>query len=252
MNGGDSQAWIARLGPARQAKVRLLCIPQAGGGTATFRPLAPALPEEIELCALRLPGRENRRREPAVRAMPELLETVVSALDDYKDLPLAVFGYCSGAVVAFDLVRELIRTGRPAPVRLIACAGPGPQVINRRLDVHRMTPDALVDYLRRFSVTPESILTDETLFGIFEPAIRADFQVYETHPYQAGAPLDLPITVIGARDDTTVAFDELLAWRELTAREFSVRMLPGPHSFFTATTASLGRALARELLIDDV
>jgi medium-chain acyl-[acyl-carrier-protein] hydrolase len=240
------QALIRRLGPERRAGLRLLCIPQAGAGTAVFRPLAAAI--AADLYAVQLPGRETRRREPPYRQMDQLLDALVSALDDLPGPPLALLGYCSGAFVAFELARRLARTGHPlAPVRLIACAAPGPQVVDRARGVHRKTRPHLVSYLREYEITPELILGDESVFAVFEPAIRADFELFEAEPYRPGPPLDLPVSVIGGRDDLGVEFTELLAWRDVTAGEFSVRLLPGGHGFISTATAATARAISAEL-----
>ncbi|MCA9540674.1 MAG: hypothetical protein KC620_17365, partial [Myxococcales bacterium] len=48
---------------APQATRRLICLPHAGGGSAAFARWRGALPADIELSALRLPGRETRLSE---------------------------------------------------------------------------------------------------------------------------------------------------------------------------------------------
>lgn len=239
---------IGRLGPAREARVRLLCLPQAGAGTAALRPLAGAIPGPVDLYAARLPGRETRRRETPYRRVDELVDDLMTALDEPADPPLALLGYCSGAFVAFELARRLVATGGAAPVSLIACAAPGPQMVDRTRGVHQMTRPRLMAYLREYEITPELILGDETLFEVFEPAIRADFELFEAAPYVPGPPLGLPISVIGGRDDRGVDFAELLGWRELTSGEFTLRLVPGGHDCLTTAAVAVGQAIGRELL----
>ncbi|SNT48507.1 Surfactin synthase thioesterase subunit [Asanoa hainanensis] len=242
-----SQNAIVRLGQPRSAAVRLVCVPHAGGGTATFRPLSPELPPRVDLCAVRLPGRESRRREPALHRMDEIVAEIVQGLEQLDDLPVALLGYCSGAISAYAVASELVDRGRP-PVRLIAVASPGPRVVAPDRWMHNQDHDTLVDYLRRSGVTPELILADASLFAMFEPGVRADFETFETWEYEPGARLDLPITAIGANEDTTVDLGDLLMWRDQTSREFTLRMLPGGHDFLGAATGWLGRTLATELL----
>lgn len=245
-HGDPRQALIRKLGPSRPADVRLLCIPQAGAGTAVFRPLAAAT--AADLYAVQLPGREGRRREPPYRRMDQLASALVAALAEQPGLPLALLGYCSGALVAFELARRLADTGHPlAPVRLIVCASPGPQIIDRNRGVHQMPRPRLVSYLREYEITPELILSDESVFEVFEPAIRADFGLFEAEPYRPGPPLDLPVSVIGGRDDRGVEFTELLSWRDVAAGEFSLRLLPGGHGFISTAAAATARAINAEL-----
>jgi medium-chain acyl-[acyl-carrier-protein] hydrolase len=242
-----SNPWMVRLGQSSWPRVRLLCIPQSGGGPATFRPLAGELPGDIDLLALRPPGRESRRHEAPVTTMDDLIKAVLAALDEYAELPLALFGYCSGAYAMVELAREIIKTGRPL-LRLFACAACGPAQANRGRRVHAMPDAELRDYLRSYGIMPAEILDDPALFRIFEPAIRADFETWETAPYLPGPPLPVPITVIGGRTDPMIEFDELLEWRQHTSAEFTLRIFPGGHGFFTTGVRTLGATVATDLL----
>jgi surfactin synthase thioesterase subunit len=240
------QPAIVRLGQIRAPQARLVCVPQAGGGTATFRPLTAVLPPSIDLCAVRLPGRESRRREQSLRRMEDVTAEIIGGLSGMDDLPLVLLGYCSGAITAYQVASELAQTGRP-PARLIVLASPGPRVIPADGWAHTLSEPEFLDYLRRFQVTPEQILGNRELFTMFEPGVRADFETFETWAYRPGPPLDLPVTVIGARDDSSVDFEELLMWHSHTIREFTVRILPGGHDFLGAATNRLGQVLAKEI-----
>ena len=58
--GGE--LWISRPVPIAKPRLRLFCFPHAGSGAAQFRPWADLMPPDVELCAVRLPGRETRLR----------------------------------------------------------------------------------------------------------------------------------------------------------------------------------------------
>lgn len=60
-------AWFHRPLPRPGARLRLVCLPCAGGGTAVFRGWPARLPADVELLAVRLPGRESRIRERPYR-----------------------------------------------------------------------------------------------------------------------------------------------------------------------------------------
>jgi medium-chain acyl-[acyl-carrier-protein] hydrolase len=162
------------------------------------------------------------------------------------DLPLALLGYCSGSFAAYQLAKSLAATGRP-PLRLIVLASPGPRVIQPHRQVHGLSRPQLLDYLRGARITPESLLADPNLFALFEPAIRADFETYETWIPDVSEPLPLPVTVVGAREDDSVDLHDLLMWQHHTIDEFTLRMLPGGHDFLGAATPRLARTLCGEL-----
>ncbi|HEX2514627.1 MAG TPA: thioesterase domain-containing protein, partial [Chloroflexota bacterium] len=59
MNVTDSAGrWLLMHRPRREARVRLLCLPYAGGGASAFRHWPDALTSSIEVCPVQLPGRE--------------------------------------------------------------------------------------------------------------------------------------------------------------------------------------------------
>ena len=55
--------WLIVPEPRPAARLRLICFPYAGGGASTFSLWPRALPSHVELCAVQLPGREERLSE---------------------------------------------------------------------------------------------------------------------------------------------------------------------------------------------
>lgn len=247
MSGSANNPWIARLRPASTGQLRLICFAHAGGGGATFRGWVDELPRDIDMCVVRLPGRESRLREPQVRKMDELVPTLATALDGLLDGRYAFFGYCSGALTAFELARYLVGSGRRAPERLFVCACPSPRLVLRDSGVHRLAPPELTEHLKALGIIPATILDDPGLFAMFEDSVRADYQVYETATYAPAEPLACPVSVFGADRDPSTNVPVLLDWREETSASFTLRLFPGDHSFFEADRPAIVRAVADEL-----
>ncbi|KQS63658.1 thioesterase II family protein [Modestobacter sp. Leaf380] len=241
-----SSPWVVRLRPTGTATSRLICLPHAGGGGSTFRGWGDGLPPGVDLCAVRLPGRESRLREPLVTRMGDLVSQLVGGLSDQLDLPYALFGYCSGALTAFELARLLEQTGRP-PAHLFVCACPSPSSVRRDSAVHRMSSTDLADHLRALGVVPPVIIDDPGLFALFEPSVRADYEVFESDTYRPGDPLRVPVTVFGALDDVTTSVETMMRWREETTGDFTLRLFPGDHAFFDRRRASIVQLVAAEL-----
>ena len=57
-----TNSWIAYSKQNLNASLRLFCFPYAGAGASVFAQWAKALPAEIEVHAVQLPGRETRWR----------------------------------------------------------------------------------------------------------------------------------------------------------------------------------------------
>ena len=86
-------AWITRPFPVASPELRLFCFPHAGSGVAQFRLWATFLPENVELCPIRLPGRESRLREAPFTRLLAAAEGVRHAILPYLDRPFALFGH---------------------------------------------------------------------------------------------------------------------------------------------------------------
>lgn len=236
MTALDENPWIASWPTSEAPAMRLLCFPHAGAGAGRFRPWARLLPASVEVCALRFPGRESRLTEPPVDDLRALVEALVAELPDALDMPYAVFGECSGTLVAFELVRRLIDEGRQLPLCLFGSACQAPQVGRDGARLHELPFDQMIDRVGEFGGIDRELLDEPDLLELIEPTLRADLRMVETWSYAPAPPLPVPISLFGGLDDRFIAPEELLAWREQTTCRFSLRLLEGDH--FVAMSAA--------------
>src|SRR4051794_36920377 len=108
--------WFVVPTPRPDARRRLFCLPHAGGGAAAFRRWADGMAAAVEVVAVQPPGRETRFREPPFTDWRSLVVSLADALP--ADRPFALFGHSLGALLAFELARELRRRGGPPPDHL--------------------------------------------------------------------------------------------------------------------------------------
>src|ERR1700712_3479574 len=110
MSAGVASPWLRRFGPVSQdAVVRLVLLHHAGGSASFFRGWVPLIPDYVDVVAVQLPGRENRRRGAPYTQRHKLSEPLAAALDTSPGLPTHLFGHSMGARVAFAVTRELSR-----------------------------------------------------------------------------------------------------------------------------------------------
>jgi medium-chain acyl-[acyl-carrier-protein] hydrolase len=246
------KGWITRPKPRPQARLRLFCLPYAGSGATVFRSWVEALPPEIELCPIQLPGRESQLREAPYNRLRPLVEALSEALRPYLNLPFAVFGHSLGALIGFELVRHLRRTVQPGPRRLFISARRAPHLPDFDSPIHQLPDAAFVDSLKkRYNGIPEIILQDAEMMRLFLPTLRADFAVLETYVYQDGQPLDCPISAYGGERDTRVSHEALAAWQAYTRDRFTLKLFPGDHFYFQ-TASGLSRSALLQCLTQEL
>lgn len=240
----DSALHIARPNPT--ARIRLICFPHAGAGATAYQTWARQLPSHVELCAIQLPGRENRFREGLPRSLPVLIESLASSIQSSADRPVAFFGHSMGALVAYEVARQLRQWGGPQPAHLLVSAHRAPHLPRRR-QIHHLPDSALVTELQAMNGGQARLAGHDELTRLMLPVIRADLTVMETYTHEPGAPLDMPITAVCGAWDPWVSPDEMEAWRQHTASAFSLRVLPGDHFYLRTNTGPLVAIIAHTL-----
>jgi medium-chain acyl-[acyl-carrier-protein] hydrolase len=242
-----AKPWIMRQPPRPRARLRLLCFPHAGGNAWSYRGWSSWLPEEIEVCAVQLPGHGNRVRETPARDFAALFDRLTEALQVELTGPVALFGHSMGALLAFELARWMRDRGMAAPVHLFVSGHNAPQVPDV-MDVSSESSDeAIIDELRHLNCMPEMLLQSDELMGLVLPIMRADLAVCQSYVYRADRPLQCPITVMGGLQDPRTDRIGLEAWRCHTDGPRVVRLFPGDHFFLGTDEQSVVHAIACEL-----
>ncbi|MFQ5794196.1 MAG: thioesterase II family protein [Candidatus Bipolaricaulia bacterium] len=240
-------SWITYPKLNTQASLRLFCFPYAGGGASIFHTWSDDLPSDIEVCPVQLPGRENRLMEPPVTRLSSLVQTLAQALHPYLNIPFAFFGHSMGALISFELARQLRRRNDLSPVHLFVSGHHAPQIPNPNSPIHRLPESTFVKALRRLDGTPESVLQNTELMELLLPVLRADFAICETYVYSTEDPLDCPISAFGGLQDREVSYDDLAAWCDQTHRSFAIRTFPGNHFFLQSARVPVLRAISQDL-----
>jgi medium-chain acyl-[acyl-carrier-protein] hydrolase len=243
-------SWIAFRKPNPQARLRLFCFPYAGAGAAIFRTWPDGLPAYVEVCPVQFPGRGTRLMEAPFTRLSPLVQALAQTLGPLLNKPFAFFGHSLGALVGFELARQLRRQFGVQPVRLFVSAAHAPQIPSRHRPIHALPEGEFLDELRHLNGTPGEVLKHAELLQIMLPVLRADFAVYETYVYSPEPPLTCCISSFGGLQDHRVSRDDLDGWRDQTRASFSLRMLPGDHFFMNATQPLLLQVLSQELHAD--
>ncbi len=252
MSADAPNAWLRPVDP--HSRLRLLCLPWAGGGANEFRAWPAHLPPGVQVCPLLLPGRESRFREPPIRRMDALVDELVAALEAVP-APFALYGHSMGAGIALALVQELHAQGLPLPTRLIVSgrAAPGAS-IGRAL--HRLPEDEFLQEIQtRYGGIPEQLLQERELLRLFLPTLRADLELLETWAPPPPLPLPIPIHASSGDADPVVGAAGLAAWGRYSGVGLSVRQFPGGHFFLKRAdrTPDPGfLAYLREILSNDL
>ena len=228
-----TNSWLRISSPKPNARLRLFCFPYAGGGGMIYRTWHQYLPSDIEVCAVQLPGRENRLRERPFTNLVELVQQLLPHLLPYLDKPYAIFGHSMGALIAFELAQQLVRQPGRIPTYLFVSGRRAPFLPEPELPLHKLPTDEifLAELQRRYNNIPAPIYEDAELRALFAPLLRADLALVET--YQCPAPTSLPCSIValGGDSDPLVSLTELQSWQTLTHAAFALHRFHGGHLY---------------------
>ncbi len=244
----SADRWAIVPRPNPDPRVRLFCFPYAGGSAATYRSWSDVLPADIEVQAIQLPGREWRLKEEPYRSVFPLVEDLAVVLKDRFETPFAFFGHSLGALISFELARELRRRGLPQPEHLFLSAHRAPHLPKELPPIHDGPDEEFYEGLRRLEGTPDELLENDELMELLLPALRADFAIAETYECPPEPPLDCPLSIFGGLGDEVTGRPQLEPWAEHTTRDCKVRMVPGGHFFVEESRDLILRAVFQDLL----
>lgn len=242
------QTAIARWLPVQPAASSLpvFCFPFAGGGISLFRTWQALVPEPVQICPVALPGREKRLAEPSIASLEELVATICDLLRPYLHHDFVLYGHCFGGSLAFEVALALQNQGFvPTLLAVSGCRAPHLPPPFRIAD---LPEEEFIEALRRFRLTPETVLALPELLALFLPALRTDFALDERMIFSGQRPvLASPLLVLHGTRDAIIPVEAASEWQDYSTRGCDFVQREGAHIFFDADPTLVLRPLIAKL-----
>lgn len=239
--------WFVCRSERPQAALRMFCLPYAGAGASVFNSWSNSFPDTIELQAVQLPGRESRYNEPMFTDIHEAVKVLADSIKLYMDRPYAFFGYSMGALVAFELMRELRRRGEPLPIQLFLAAMRAPQTSPICPSLADLPNDSFLEQMRHYYDPPQDAWNLPELLKVILPTLRADMKMCEGYIHTLEPPLESPIHAFAGQDDRSASPAVVREWRQQTTEDFKMDVFDGTHFFINTALDDLQRVMIARL-----
>lgn len=216
-------------------KIKLFCIPYAGGSGVIYNEWKKKLGDFIVVNPVELSGRGKRFVEPLYDKLEDAVEDVFNLIKDDLEEPYALYGHSMGSIIAYELCHKIIDNNLPAPEHIFFSGRCAPSIKRKKKPIHNLPDEEFKHEILDLGGTPKELFENEELLDIFIPIIKADFRVVENYIYEEKNDLDLNITVLYGEDEEWEAY-EIEKWREHTRKNCNIFTTEGGHFFIHSHT----------------
>jgi surfactin synthase thioesterase subunit len=161
--------------------------------------------------------------------------------------PYALYGHSMGARFAFEVLRELRRTGAPMPIRLFVGAALPPHLPEPLARLANLPEADFIEQLIDRAGAPPDLRHEPELRAMALPALRADFAWIKAYRYRPEPPLDVPITAFAGLDDREFPAAKMAGWARHTTSGFRLHTLTGGHMFLHDQAGRMAAIIAADL-----
>ena len=215
-------------------KLKLLCLPYAGGSAASiYLSWKKKLQNHIQVVPLELAGRGRRIQEPLINSLNttinDLIKLNIDILQD-ESQPYAIFGHSMGGLLAYEFCQRIHDLSLHPPEKLIVSAFQPPD-IKLEGNYHLLSIDEFAEKMKKNQNIPSTIFEDPTMYKVFIPILYSDYQLvfkYQFAPKKQLMNTDL-ILFTGIKDYSV--YQNRKGWASHTNGSFLDAVFDGGHFF---------------------
>jgi surfactin synthase thioesterase subunit len=215
------------------SKLKLFCIPYAGGSAKTFLVWKKWLDHRIELVPIELAGRGSRVNDQfyndVAEAVADICSIIVNELDGHR---YALFGHSMGSLLVYETLRSLQKLGIAEPVYVFFSGRYPPYAVKKPIDAYLLNDEGFIEFLSTTFGDMDGLLENEDFLDYYLPLIRSDVKLVETYKHTDEIiRLHCPVTFMTGIWDSLVADEDCALWEKCTTAPFSVLKFDDGHFF---------------------
>ena len=216
-------------------KVKLFCLPYAGGAAVIYKEWSTKLNAGTELIAIEYAGHGKRSNEPLYKDVTEAIEDVyhLIARQILDGLPYAIYGHSMGAMLAYEVVQKIRENNLPLPLHLFFSGRGAPHIKATKEKIYHELSDAeFQKEIANLGGTPKEFFEYPELMEYLMPILKNDFRISETaHLTTHINPFDFNITIFTGKEEEELEAEDIHGWMRHTSKTCLVYYFNGGHFF---------------------
>lgn len=242
-------SWIPlNIRKTHSPRIRLFCLPYAGGSSFAYRSIENFISSEIDMCSIELPGHGARINETARDRIEELIPQIAYGIEDHLDIPFAFFGHSMGALLAFELSHYLESHFQKKADYLFLSAMRAPHLPSKFPSMGSLSQKDFLERVKQLGELPENIIQSPEMLDMFLRIMRVDFALCENHLMSPRMPTSVPIFAFGGDQDSFAKPEDVEKWEQYTKGLFQFKLFPGGHLFCKAAGKEIAETINQILV----
>jgi surfactin synthase thioesterase subunit len=245
-----SAKWIIDPQRKANAKLRLFCLPYAGGDISVFKNWSNSLPADIEVYALQLAPQTYPGSKPHFDYLNPLVGDLAEFLLPHLDNKFAFYGHSLGALINFELCRYLRRHHHLQPIHFFIGSQHAPQLPYPYPSLENLSRSELLNFVKDLTnlELSASVGKDDTFLQLLLNSLKAASVIQkDNYSYTEEAPLDCPITSFFGSGDKFLNQEHLSAWSAHTNSSFRLHKLDAKHLFLESHQEQILQLISQDL-----
>ena len=229
-------------------KIKLFCFPHLGGSASIYYQWKTMIHKNIEIIPIELAGRGERNKEPFCKNFKELLLDISIQITNNHLEKYAFFGHSMGALIAYEIMYQLLNQGFPPPIHIFF-SGSNPPSHKSDIFFKQLNENDLINELKKIGGISETIFEYPELVEVILPIIQADYKVMNTYNFTSQIKkMKNDVTIILGENDSTIIYEEIAKWRLLTIGKCSIYFMKGEHFYINSNLKDLLKLIELKLL----
>ncbi|ALB45160.1 thioesterase II family protein [Clostridium beijerinckii] len=223
--------WIKYECKREKHRCRIFCFPYAGGSAIFYSKWFKYLEEDIEICPVQLPGRENRIGEEVITDINILVKEIVEAIKPLLDETCAFMGHSMGGLISYEVARYVSRKKIATPKAVFISGTVPPDIIKSSEKIHEISDKEFCEKIEGYDNINKEMFKYKEFYKYFLPTLRGDFKLVETYEIDKIEKLSCKMFVMGGDKDDFVPISSLKQWERYAEDPVEVKIFEGNHFY---------------------
>lgn len=242
--------WIAHERIGEENTINLLCFAYPGGSASNFAPWKKLLDSKINLVPILYPEREIRKNDPMEESFSLFVEDFIHDNQKLFEIPYAFFGYCGGAVLAYEIAIQVKKLYKKEPVWGFIASSEAPEYLRDSILEFPTegTREDIIKYLLDLEMFDENIVRNNVFLDYYIPMLRADCKMLDTYNHQIHDKLQCGFDVWFGTEDKNTDYEKAEKWQRYTYGYVRMEGMQGGHFFVDTNKEYICEKINKKLL----